>query len=52
MKLPYGHGVLVGIEGSGITELTRLAVFLCNFEIYEVSYLLKILDQTRSQLHY
>jgi hypothetical protein len=28
MKLPYGNGIIVSTEGSGIKEINKLAIFL------------------------
>ena len=36
MKLPYGNGILIGNAGLGLSEITKLAVFLCNYDIVEI----------------
>ena len=36
IKTPYGHGILIAMEGSGLSELVRLAIFICAYENYEI----------------
>jgi len=36
IKLPYGNGILIANAGLGLSEIDRLAVFLCNYDLYEI----------------
>ena len=36
IKLPYGNGILIANAGLGLSEIDRLAVFLWNYDLYEI----------------
>jgi len=36
LSLPGGHALLIGVGGSGRQSLTKLAAFLCEFEVVEI----------------
>lgn len=37
IKLPYGNGILVANAGLGLTEINKLSVFLCNYDLFEIN---------------
>jgi dynein heavy chain len=39
MKHPYGNGIIISTEGSGIPHINKLAVYLCNYDLFEVKIL-------------
>ncbi|XP_053321162.1 dynein axonemal heavy chain 3-like [Spea bombifrons] len=37
LRLPCGHALLIGIEGTGRQSATKLAAYMADFELYQVS---------------
>ena len=36
MKFPHGNGILIGNAGLGLSEITKLAVRLNNYDLVEI----------------
>jgi dynein heavy chain len=36
IKLPYGNGIFVANAGLGLSEISKLSVFLCNYDLFEI----------------